>query len=223
MLAGAVPALPAGPLLGQPAAWEGWALLAAMMVVVFSPKLAGVAQVLLLPRLRRAYGGGAAVLASTLVELLFSFVLAPIMAFAQTVFVLGMAAGRTIRWEAQLRDARSLPWGEALRGLWPQTLFGLLLGTAVWALAPEAARLWMVLFCGPLMLAVPFAVVTSWSSWGLTLARLGICAVPEEVEPPPVVVAAGHALRAPQPARTNLGPVGARAVEVEAPAAPSVD
>jgi membrane glycosyltransferase len=177
------------PLLGAPAAWEGWALLAATMAIVFAPKLAGVAQVLLLPKLRRSYGGGPAVLASTAVELLFSFVLAPIMALAQTIFVLGMAAGRTIRWEAQLRDTRTLPWGEALHGLWPQTLFGLALGAAVWLLAPEGARLWVVLFCGPLALAVPFAVVTSWVPLGRALARLGICAVPEEIEPPAVVLA----------------------------------
>jgi membrane glycosyltransferase len=179
----------AEPLLGTPAAWEGWALLAATMALVFAPKLAGVAQVLLFPRLRWAYGGGPAVLASTLVELLFSFVLAPIMAVAQTIFVLGMTAGRTIRWEAQLRDPRNLPWGEALHGLWPQTLFGLALGAAVWLLAPEGARIWAVLFCGPLALAVPFAVVTSWVPLGRALARLGICAVPEEIDPPAVVLA----------------------------------
>jgi membrane glycosyltransferase len=183
------PRPPTEPLLGVPAAWEGWALLAATMALVFAPKLAGVAQVLLFPRLRRAYGGGAAVVASALVELVFSFVLAPIMAVAQTIFVLGMTAGRTIRWEAQLRDTRNLPWGEALHGLWPQTLFGLALGAAVWLLAPDGARLWAVLFCGPLVLAVPFAVVTSWVPLGRALARLGICAIPEEIDPPGVVLA----------------------------------
>ena len=39
------------------------------------------------------------------------------------------------------------------------------------------------------MLAVPFAVVTSWVPLGRALARLGICAVPEEIEPPGVVLA----------------------------------
>ena len=63
------------------------------------------------------------------------FVLAPIIAVAQAVFVLGLAAGRTIRWEAQLRDARALSWAEAARGLWPQTTLGLGLGAAVWLLA----------------------------------------------------------------------------------------
>lgn len=221
MLGGAPAAAP--PLLGQPAAWEGWALLAAVMGIVFAPKLAGVTQVLLSAPLRRAYGGGPRVLVSSLAELLFSFVLAPIVAVAQAVFVVGMALGRTIRWDAQLRDSRSLSWGEAWQGLWPQTLLGLALGLTVWFLAPPAARVWVVLFAGPLLLAVPFAVVTSWTSWGLWLARLGIAAVPEELQPPPLVLASGHALRplraAPAASSVSTGAAGA----VEAPAAPAVD
>jgi membrane glycosyltransferase len=181
------------PLLGTPAAWEGWALLGAMMLIVFAPKLAGVGQVLLAPRLRAAYGGALRVSLSALAELLFSLVLAPTVAVAQAAFVAGMAAGRTIRWEAQLRDARSLTWVEAWRGLWPQTLLGVALGGAVWLLAPESARWWALLFCGPLVAAVPFAVVTSWVGLGRWLARVGIGAVPEEIEPPAVVVASGHA------------------------------
>jgi membrane glycosyltransferase len=209
------------PALGAPAAWEGWALLAATMTIVFAPKLAGVAQVLLSAWLRRAYGGGARVLLSAVAEFLFSFVLAPIVAVAQTAFVLGMATGRTIRWEAQLRDSRSLPWSEALRGLWPQTLLGMSLGLAVLLLAPPASWAWAALFCGPLLLAVPFAATTSWTSWGDWLARHGIAATPEEIRPPSVVLAAGHAPRAPRtpmPASMALG--GAL---VEAPAAPPVD
>jgi membrane glycosyltransferase len=206
------------PWLGVPAAWEGWALLATMMTIVFAPKLAGVAQVLLTPRLRRDYGGGQRVAVSTTVELVFSFILAPIMAFAQTILVLGMLAGRTIRWEAQLRDPRALPWAEAIRGLWPQSLFGLVLASSVWWLAPASARLWVTLFCGPLLLAVPFAVVTASSTVGLALARLGICAVPEEVDPPTIVAPAAEAPPAvlPAPRRSGFG-------AVEAPAAPPVD
>ena len=209
----------AEPFLGTVAAWEPWALLAATMTLVFAPKLAGVTQVMLVPSLRRTYGGGLRMLASTLVELLFSFILAPIMAVGQAIFLIGMLAGRTIRWEAQLRDSRSLGWGEALRGLWPATLLGLILGTAVWALAPESARIWALLFCGPLVLSVPFAVVTSWTSLGRVLARHGICAVPEEIVPPPVVVAAGHGLGAPAAAL----PGGGRPAAVEVPASAPID
>jgi membrane glycosyltransferase len=209
----------APPFLGAPLPWEPWALLAATMTLVFAPKLAGVAQVLLTPGLRRRYGGGGRVAASTLVELVFSFILAPIMAVGQTIFLLGILAGRTIRWEAQLRDPRSLDWREATRGLWPATLLGLGLGIAVWTLAPESARIWAVLFCGPLVLAIPFAVVTSWTSLGRQLARHGICSVPEEVAPPPVVVASGHAVgRWP-----GASQGGRRPATVEVPAAAPID
>src|SRR5262249_26818624 len=60
------------PALGRPATWEPWALLAATMTLVFAPKLSGSAQALLSPRLRRAYGGGPRMAASSLIELLFS-------------------------------------------------------------------------------------------------------------------------------------------------------
>jgi membrane glycosyltransferase len=183
------------PALGRPAPWEPWALLIAMMTIVFAPKLAGVVQVMLYARLRRRYGGVTRLLGSAVTELLFSFVLAPIMAVAQSVFLLGLAAGRVVRWEAQLRDSRALPWGEAMRGLWPQTLLGLLVGVAVGAFGPPAARIWAVLFCGPLILAVPFAVMTSWTGLGRGLARLGLCSTPEEIDPPEVVIAAGHVPR----------------------------
>ena len=71
------------------------------------------------------------------------------------------------------------------------------LGGAVWLLAPAGAGFWAVLFCGPLVAAVPFAVLTSRVDWGRALVRLGVAATPEELRPPPVVVAAGHALRQP--------------------------
>ena len=208
---------PGQPLLGSPASWEAWALLAVTMTIVFAPKLAGVVQVMLSARLRRSLGGGARVLASAVIELLFSFVLAPIIAVAQSIFLLGLAAGRVVHWEAQLRDSRALPWGEALRGLWPQTLLGLVVGAGVWALGPPATRIWAILFCGPLLLAIPFAVVTSWTGLGRALARLGLCATPEEVDPPEVVVAVGHG----QVQARRLG--GAAGLPESASAAPSVE
>ena len=109
----AAPPVAVASLMGAPAAWEGWTLLATMLLVVFAPKLAGVAQVLLTPALRRAYGGGWRVAVSTVLELLFSFVLAPIMAFAQTLLALGLLGrpddplgGPAARSRARCRGAR---------------------------------------------------------------------------------------------------------------------
>ncbi len=211
-----VEALPVA--LGRPATWEPWALLAATMTLVFAPKLAGSAQVLLSPRLRRAYGGGPRMVASCLIELLFSFILAPIMAVAQSVFVLGLAAGRAVHWDTQRRDSRVLPWREAVRGLWVQTLLGATVAAVICAWGPQPARVWAILFCAPLVLAIPFAVVTSWTGVGAWMVRLGLCATPEEIAPPPVVAASGHAVHG------STRPNGAAAGLPEpAPAAPPVD
>ena len=137
--------------------------------------------------------------------------------------MLGLAAGRTIRWEAQLRDARALSWAEAARGLWPQTTLGLGLGAAVWLLAAPATHVWAALFCGPLLLAVPFAVVTSQAWLGRLLTGSGICAVPEELQPPAIVVAAGHAPGLAPAALPKLPGRSLSGAAVEAPAAPPVD
>ncbi|MFO1037370.1 MAG: glucans biosynthesis glucosyltransferase MdoH [Geminicoccaceae bacterium] len=215
------PGAPGEPLLGRPAAWEGWALLAVTMTIVFMPKLAGVLQAMASREVRSGYGGAVRLLGSTLTELVFSFLLAPILAVGQTIFVGGMMFGRTIRWEAQLRDQRVVPLAEACRGLWPQALLGLVLGAAVMALAPPAARVWAVLFCGPLLLAIPFAWGTARAGFGRLLVRLGICATPEEIDPEPVVRAAGHALR-PGPERVPVTGAAAPAA-VTAPRAPQTD
>ena len=60
---------------------------------------------------------------------------------------------------------RNLPWGEALHGLWPRTLFGFALGAAVWLLAPDGPACGPCCSAGPLVLAMPFAVVTRGYRW----------------------------------------------------------
>ena len=204
--------------LGAPAGWEPWALLGATMTLVFAPKLAGIAHLLLSGRMRRAYGGGPRITLSSLLELLFSFLLAPILAVSQTIFALGLLGGRAVHWDGQERDSRALPWREAARGLWPHTLLGLVVGAVVGLLGPEASRLWLALFCAPLLLAVPFAVLTSWTGIGLALARLGICATPEELAP---LAVAGTADRVPPPAARRDGT--APGLPEAARAAPPVD
>jgi membrane glycosyltransferase len=75
-----------------------------------------------------------------------------------------------------------VPFGDALRKLWPQTLLGWasigLLAATVPAAIPYA-----LLIAGGLALAVPFAVVTAYAPAGHALVRLGIGRLPEETSP----------------------------------------
>ena len=158
----------------------GIGLFAIMMTINLTPKIAGIVDVLLRPKMRSAYGGSGRILTSALIEIVFSLFLGPIMAVSQTIFLIGLMSGRTIRWEAQRRSIHELSWSEALVGLWPQTIIGLFMLVVLAWLAP-AVLPWALPIVLALLLAVPFAWITSRRQLGEALARHGIGATPEEI------------------------------------------
>ena len=98
---------------------------------------------------------------------------------AQTRFIAGLPFGRRIIWEAQQRADNIVPLGEAVRGLWPQLVLGLVFGAALWRLAPGALP-WALPTLAGSLLAIPFACVTASPRLGRWMKRRGLCAVPGE-------------------------------------------
>ncbi len=154
----------------------------AILTMTFAPKLAGVFDVLSSARRRRRYGGGFRVVAGALLELLFSFLMSPVMALAHTIFIVGMLFGRTISWDAQTRGAWSVPLGAASKALWPQMLAGVVL-TAVLAVSVPALLPWAAPILVGLLLAAPFTAFTSSRIFGRAMTAIGLCATPEEISP----------------------------------------
>ncbi|TBW38987.1 glucans biosynthesis glucosyltransferase MdoH [Siculibacillus lacustris] len=161
-------------------------------VMSLAPKLAGLVDVLCRAGERQRYGGTRRLLGGALLEFVFSVLLGPVVAFRVAIFMVGLMFGRTVTWDAQARDAARLSWRTALSGLWPQLLFGGVLGGLLQAQAP-AALIWAAPVLAGLLGAVPFAVLTSEPAFGRTLARLGLCATPEEVRPSPCLAALDEA------------------------------
>lgn len=159
-----------------------WSLIL-MMVMIFAPKIASSIRVLLHPAERRAFGGGLRFIGNLLLETLFTSLLAPIMAVTQTIFLGGLALGRTIGWTSQLRDDHAVPVAAAFNRLWAQTLCGGV-ATYLFAQISLAAVLWAAPILVSLIIAVPFAVLTALPALGLACARLGIGRIPEETDPP---------------------------------------
>src|SRR5262249_50838612 len=102
----------------------GFALFVMVLVMWFAPKLATIIDVLTRPKLRRAFGSGLRFAAGAVTETLFFVLLAPIMWFSHTIFLVRLLAGRSVGWGAQARDDHSVPLGLALQQLWPHTLLG---------------------------------------------------------------------------------------------------
>jgi membrane glycosyltransferase len=169
-----------------------------MLAMTFSPKLATLADVLARRALRRAYGGAARIALGAMLELVFSMLLAPVIAVAVTLFVLGLPLGRRGGWAAQQRDAQHVTLVAAARRLWPQTLAGVALAAWFWHAAPGLIWYWLPILAG-LVGSVPFAMITAHPAVGRALAACGICRIPEESSPPLASPAPGRAL-APYPA-----------------------
>jgi membrane glycosyltransferase len=151
-----------------------------MFAVSLFPKIAGWIDIALRDGGAASYGGRLRFAAGALAETLFSMMLAPVVAFRVTLFMVGLAFGKSVIWGAQQRDAYRLGWREAVHGLWPQTLFGWGLAGAIAAAAPHALP-WAAPVLTGLCLAIPFAVWTASPAFGRLCERVGLCAVPDEI------------------------------------------
>ncbi|MFT4025591.1 MAG: glucans biosynthesis glucosyltransferase MdoH [Novosphingobium sp.] len=180
LAAGLTMTLNSGPI-DRAAATLAFTLYAISLVLGFLPRLLGSLDIALRGEARR-YGGTLRMILGAVLDWMFSLLIGPIMMIAQSLFIAGLGLGRRVIWDAPNRADRSIPLREALHGLWPQTLFGL---GAAFTLASAAPYMlpWASPTVVPLLLAVPFAVLTAAPRFGRALTRAGICAIPEDFDP----------------------------------------
>jgi membrane glycosyltransferase len=160
----------------------GLLLFALIMTMVFAPKIATLVDVLASPLKRSAFGGVPRVLTGFVTEVLFSALLAPVMALAHTRFLLGLLFGRAAVWSAQQRIGHRISLFDGFKRLWLQTLFGI--SALAWlGLAAPAALIGFLPFLLGSVLAVPIATITAEPRLGLLLGRLGFWRIPDETSP----------------------------------------
>ncbi|MBV9219421.1 MAG: glucans biosynthesis glucosyltransferase MdoH [Methylobacteriaceae bacterium] len=157
-----------------------------MLFLIVAPKLAGFLDTALTQGAVRRYGGAPNFAAGCSLELVVSFLTGPVTAFRTSLFMAGLLVGRSVGWRVQARDARLLSWSTAARAFWPQTLFGVLILALFAAGAPHLIVLSLP-FTAAFVLAIPVSVATADPMLGKRLARMGICATPEEICPPPEI------------------------------------
>ena len=161
----------------------GMALFVCVLVMWFSPKIASAIDILLHPKLRRAFGGAGLFAINYAIETLYSIVLCPILWLGHTIFLTGLLFGREIGWIGQTRDDHAVPFTLALHNLWPHTLLGCAALGLLAATQPAAIPYALFLAGGP-ALAIPFAMMTAWPWLGSLAARIGIGRLPEETTRP---------------------------------------
>ncbi|MEM6934079.1 MAG: glucans biosynthesis glucosyltransferase MdoH, partial [Pseudomonadota bacterium] len=162
----------------------GIAMFFIMFAVSLVPKFMGLLDIALTPGGTARYGGRLRFAVSGVVELIFSILIAPVVAFRVTLFLIGLMFGKSMTWSGQNRDAYRLTWGDAARGLWPQTLFGLTLTSAILVFAGAGTVLWAMPMVTGLILSIPLAVLTGDPGFGALMKKAGICAIPDETTRP---------------------------------------
>jgi membrane glycosyltransferase len=123
---------------------------------------------------------------STVLEVLFSALLAPIMMVIQTGTVMHIAMGTDSGWNPQRRDDGSVPLIAIVRRHLPHMLLGALTLVAGLLIAPS-----LVAWMSPTIAGLLLAALLSWGSAqrsaGIALRRIGLLQTPEERVRPAVV------------------------------------
>jgi membrane glycosyltransferase len=147
------------------------------------PKAYGSLLCLIDRQRRLAFGGAGRMLASVLVEIMFSILIAPVMMLFHTYFVVTILGGRAVSWNPQIREDRSLGIHETTRYLLLPTLIGVAWGVVTFCLAPRFFW-WLTPVLIGLGLSIPLVMWSSRVSVGRMLGRLGLFFTPEELTPP---------------------------------------
>jgi len=182
----AVAAAPALTSLGLPPGLpSALALFALTMLLLFLPKLAGLAVTWGRPDEVQRYGGRARLALSFLLESIGSALLAPINMVFHSKFVVFTLLGQGVTWLTQRRGVEDdgTDWREAILTHGGQMLFGLVWGVSAYVLSP-AFFVWLSPVVVPLVLAAPLSILLSQGRLGRAARRGGLFLTPEETAPP---------------------------------------
>lgn len=167
--------------------WPQWhpdkaiALLAATATLLFLPKVLSV--MLILAQGAQQFGGRLRLIASMMIELLFSMLLAPVRMLFHTHFVIASYLGWAIRWKSPPREDSETTWLEAVRKHGLHTLLGIAWGVGVYRLNPSFLP-WLLPIAGALALSIPLSVLSSRVALGRWFRRAKLFMIPEEAAPP---------------------------------------
>jgi membrane glycosyltransferase len=158
------------------------------MVVILLPKLLALIDLAYDWPRRRAFGGLARTTAGVFCETIFSTLHAPLQMLWHTRFVITNLFGFSVGWSPPARTDSGTTWLFALRRHWGHTLIGLVWGTLMWWLGPTLFW-WFTPVLAGMALSIPLSVLTSRRQIGARLRKLGLFLTPEEISPPPEIVA----------------------------------
>ena len=159
------------------------------MGILLAPKAFGLILALVDGPTRRACGGGFRLIVSTMLEIIMSAFIAPVMMLIQSGSVLRIMLGSDSGWNPQRRDDGSIPLRDIIRRHRTHVAMGVLTLVAGLLISPS-----LVVWMSPTIAGLVLAIGLSWASGqlgiGLWLRRAGLLLTPEEAAPPAIATRA---------------------------------
>lgn len=150
------------------------------IALLFLPKLLGI--ILTLFQRSKEFGGSVRFLLSAICEFIFAVLLAPVMMLYHSYFVLNVLARKSVKWEAQTREGRMIPWRVSIGFSWPLMLIGACWSTICYLYTPTLFY-WLLPVNTGLLFAPLIIRLSSSIRLGKLFASLGLLQIPEEICP----------------------------------------
>ena len=154
-------------------------LLYLTIVILLMPKLMGII-VTLIHRNKR-FGGSIKLILGSIIETVFAIIVAPLMMVFHAYFVLCVFLGKKVKWDAQPREGRMVPWKEAFGYTLFSTIVAIAWGCTAYYFTPVFFW-WLSPILLGLVLGAPIIRYTSSIKLGVQLRKLGIFICPSEVD-----------------------------------------
>ncbi len=149
------------------------------MALVLAPKVFGWFIALLNFRRCLSFGGPILLTLSTIMEVLFSALYAPILMVSQFGVVYNIFRGKDSGWSPQSRDDGSITWKESLRMHKVHTFVGILLALISLSLNLDLFY-WLLPISAGLMLSIPLSKLSGSQRFSRTINTLKMLRSPEE-------------------------------------------
>ncbi len=169
-------------------------LLQVTLVFLFFPKVLSLVWMKFSGRDVKLFGGWARLIASVILETLFSVLLAPIKMLFHSWFVMCNLTGGKLEWNAQSRELKKVSWGRAIKSLGPASIGASLWGLLAFELDP-VLFFWLSPIVVPLALSIPIVVFSSYPAVGEFFRKRRIFLAPVETSPPKELVRLNELVR----------------------------
>lgn len=154
-------------------------------VMLTAPRFMGLI-VSILTGESREYGGISVLMKSTCLEFVLSILKAPIKMVAHTIFVFGTLFGLKLEWKSPPREALNIKWMEVFMAYWSFSTAATMFLVLQEIINPHSI-IWLLPVCIPLILAMPFTVITGNVQYGTRMKKSGFLLIPEELNVPEVI------------------------------------